>query len=122
MYRFTVHGFQTSPKEPCLWKLAAFTFGHMDLQTCQSWMDQLNYTLIKDVERPRNLLVISLSFLLFLVAPISYACDLFRYSSIQKVAKQVALRYGKRSPRFSFALKLILRSVFNHIITSRMII
>ncbi|KAF3513724.1 hypothetical protein F2Q69_00001364 [Brassica cretica] len=57
MYRFTVHGFQTSPKEPCLWKLAAFTFGHMDLQTCQSWMDQLNYTFIKELERPRNLLV-----------------------------------------------------------------
>ncbi|KAJ4907476.1 Ceramide kinase [Raphanus sativus] len=57
MYRFTVHGFQTSPKEPCLWKLAAFTFGHMDLETCQSWMDQLNYSLIKEVERPRNLLV-----------------------------------------------------------------
>lgn len=57
MYRFTVHGFQSSPKEPCLWKLAAFTFGHMDLQTCQSWMDQLNYSLIKEVERPRNLLV-----------------------------------------------------------------
>ncbi|ANM69998.1 Diacylglycerol kinase family protein [Arabidopsis thaliana] len=57
MYRFTVHGFQSSPKEPCLWNLAAFTFGHMDLQTCQSWMDQLNYSLIKEVERPRNLLV-----------------------------------------------------------------
>ncbi|XP_006280159.2 ceramide kinase [Capsella rubella] len=57
MYRFTVHGFQSSPKEPCLWKLAAFTFGHMDLQTCQSWMDQLNYSLIKEVDRPRNLLV-----------------------------------------------------------------
>uniref|UniRef100_A0A1J3J0T9 Ceramide kinase n=1 Tax=Noccaea caerulescens TaxID=107243 RepID=A0A1J3J0T9_NOCCA len=57
MYRFTVHGFQSSPKEPCLWKLAAFTFGHMDLQTCQSWIDQLNYSLIKEIERPRNLLV-----------------------------------------------------------------
>uniref|UniRef100_A0A1J3GGT5 Ceramide kinase n=1 Tax=Noccaea caerulescens TaxID=107243 RepID=A0A1J3GGT5_NOCCA len=57
MYRFTVHGFQSSPKEPCLWKLAAFTFGQMDLQTCQSWIDQLNYSLIKEIERPRNLLV-----------------------------------------------------------------
>ncbi|VVB15620.1 unnamed protein product [Arabis nemorensis] len=57
MHRFTVHGLQKSPKEPCLWKLAAFTFGHMDLQTCQSWMDHLNYFLIKEVERPRNLLV-----------------------------------------------------------------
>ncbi|XP_024012472.1 ceramide kinase isoform X2 [Eutrema salsugineum] len=57
MYRFTVHGYQCSPKEPCLWKLAAFTFGHMNLQTCQSWLDQLNYSLIKEVERPRNLLV-----------------------------------------------------------------
>ncbi|XP_010442611.1 PREDICTED: ceramide kinase [Camelina sativa] len=57
MYRFTVHGFQSSAKEPCLWKLAEFTFGHMDLQTCQSWMDQLNYSLIKEVDRPRNLLV-----------------------------------------------------------------
>ncbi|CAN8244657.1 unnamed protein product [Cochlearia groenlandica] len=58
MYRFTVHGYQSSStKEPCLWKLSAFTFGHMDLQTCQSWMDHLNYSLIKQVGRPRSLLV-----------------------------------------------------------------
>ncbi|XP_010532231.1 PREDICTED: ceramide kinase isoform X2 [Tarenaya hassleriana] len=57
MYRFTVHGLQKSVKEPCLWKLAGYTFGHVDLQTCQMWMDWLNYFLIKQVGRPRNLLV-----------------------------------------------------------------
>ncbi|KAK9095220.1 hypothetical protein Scep_026689 [Stephania cephalantha] len=57
MYRFTVHGYQRSKKQPSLWLLVAYTFGHKDLQMCQNWVEQINDLISKDAERPKRLLV-----------------------------------------------------------------
>ncbi|XP_050156497.1 ceramide kinase isoform X29 [Malus sylvestris] len=57
VYRFTVHGFQQSKTLPSLRVLAAYTFGHNDLQTCQMWVDQINASLALEQGRPKNLLV-----------------------------------------------------------------
>ncbi|KAK9120860.1 hypothetical protein Syun_018477 [Stephania yunnanensis] len=57
MYRFTVHGYQRSKKQPSLWLLVAYTFGHKDLQMCQNWVEQINDLISKDAERPKSLLV-----------------------------------------------------------------
>ncbi|KAK8657877.1 hypothetical protein V6N13_036096 [Hibiscus sabdariffa] len=57
MNHFTVHTFQKSKSQPCLWILASYTFGHQDLQTCQMWVKKINGTLDKEVGRPKNLLV-----------------------------------------------------------------
>ncbi|KAM1368308.1 hypothetical protein PS1_001653 [Malus domestica] len=57
VYRFTVHGFQQSKTLPSLRVLAAYTFGHSDLQTCQMWVDQINASLALEQGRPKNLLV-----------------------------------------------------------------
>ncbi|KAM1368306.1 hypothetical protein PS1_001652 [Malus domestica] len=57
VYRFTVHGFQQSKTLPSLRVLAAYTFGHNDLQTCQLWVDQINASLALEQWRPKNLLV-----------------------------------------------------------------
>lgn len=56
IYRFTVHGFQRS-KTPSIWVLAAYTFGHKDLHTCQMWVNQINASLDLEQGRPKNLLV-----------------------------------------------------------------
>ncbi|KAF9603168.1 hypothetical protein IFM89_034501 [Coptis chinensis] len=57
MYRFTVHGYQKSKKQPSLCVLATYTFGHKDLQTCQAWVDQVDALISKDFRRPKNILV-----------------------------------------------------------------
>ncbi|XP_034916245.1 ceramide kinase isoform X2 [Populus alba] len=57
MYRFTVHSFQKSRGQPCLWVLAVYSFGHKDLQTCQTWVDRINASLNLEMGRPKNLLV-----------------------------------------------------------------
>ncbi|KAE8703474.1 Ceramide kinase [Hibiscus syriacus] len=57
MNHFTVHTFQKSKSQPCLWILAAYTFGHKDLQTCQMWVNKISGSLHKEVGRPKNLLV-----------------------------------------------------------------
>ncbi|OVA05644.1 Diacylglycerol kinase [Macleaya cordata] len=57
MYRFTVHGFQRSNTKCSLWVLATYTFGHMDLQTCQTWVDKISSFINKEVGRPKSLLV-----------------------------------------------------------------
>lgn len=58
MFCFTVHGFQRSQSQPCLWVLAAYTFGHKDLQTCQMWVNQVNASLKMQIGRPKSLLVL----------------------------------------------------------------
>ncbi|RDX74198.1 Ceramide kinase [Mucuna pruriens] len=57
MHRFTVHGFRRSKNQPSQWILVEYTFCHKKLQTCQMWVNQLNASLKREVERPRNLLV-----------------------------------------------------------------
>ncbi|XP_028961899.1 ceramide kinase-like isoform X2 [Malus domestica] len=57
IYRITVHGFQQSKALPSLLVLAACTFGHKDLQTCQMWVEQINASLAIEQGRPKNLLV-----------------------------------------------------------------
>ncbi|XP_061979408.1 ceramide kinase isoform X1 [Populus nigra] len=57
MYRFTVHSFQKSRGQPCLWVLAVYSFGHKDLQTCQTWVDRINASLNLEMGRPKKLLV-----------------------------------------------------------------
>ncbi|KAJ4706601.1 ceramide kinase-like [Melia azedarach] len=57
MCRFTVHSFQKSKTQPNLWVLAAYTFGHKDLSTCEMWVNQINASLNVEVERPKNLLI-----------------------------------------------------------------
>ncbi|KAM7494646.1 hypothetical protein LguiB_029255 [Lonicera macranthoides] len=57
LYRFTVHGVQRSKTQPCLWVPAVYTFGHKDLRTCQSWVNQINASLEMEADRPKSLLV-----------------------------------------------------------------
>ncbi|XP_058721934.1 ceramide kinase-like isoform X2 [Vicia villosa] len=57
MYHFTVHGFIRSKNQPSQWILTEYTFGHENLQTCETWVNQLNELLKLEVGRPRNLLV-----------------------------------------------------------------
>lgn len=57
IYGFTVHGFQRSKTKSCIWVLAAYTFGHRDLQTCQMWVHQINASLNMERGRPKSLLV-----------------------------------------------------------------
>ncbi|GMJ00171.1 ACCELERATED CELL DEATH 5 [Hibiscus trionum] len=57
MNHFIVYTFQKSKSQPCLWILAAYTFGHQDLQTCQMWVNKINGSLDKEIGRPKNLLV-----------------------------------------------------------------
>ncbi|KAL5812591.1 hypothetical protein ACOSQ3_027541 [Xanthoceras sorbifolium] len=57
MYSFKVHGFKKSRTQPCLWVLATYTFGHKDLSMCEMWVNHVNASLNRQVERPKNLLV-----------------------------------------------------------------
>ncbi|OMO98210.1 hypothetical protein COLO4_14061 [Corchorus olitorius] len=57
MNHFIVHSFQKSKSQPCLWILAAYTFGHKDLQACQMWVNKINDIIDKDAGRPKKLLV-----------------------------------------------------------------
>ncbi|KAJ8772323.1 hypothetical protein K2173_027500 [Erythroxylum novogranatense] len=57
MYRFSVHGFQKSKTQPCLWVLSTYTFGLSDLKLCKRWIDQINTSLDIYVGRPKNVLV-----------------------------------------------------------------
>ncbi|RWR89767.1 Diacylglycerol kinase [Cinnamomum micranthum f. kanehirae] len=57
MYRFVVHGFRRSKSRHSLWVLTAYTFGHKDLQTCETWVEQINNSVNMEVGRPKNLLV-----------------------------------------------------------------
>ncbi|PKA61138.1 Sphingosine kinase 1 [Apostasia shenzhenica] len=57
LYRFVVHGFQKAKNGPSPCVLSAYTFGHRDLQACQTWVDQINACIQMQVERPKNLLV-----------------------------------------------------------------
>ncbi|KAF7824865.1 ceramide kinase isoform X1 [Senna tora] len=57
LYRFTVHGVLRKEPKTSPWVLATYTFGHNDLQTCKTWVNQLNASLNLEVGRPRNLLV-----------------------------------------------------------------
>lgn len=55
MYRFTVHGRSKMQRSRCA--LAAYTFGHKDLNTCEAWVDQVTAFINKDVNRPKNIMV-----------------------------------------------------------------
>ncbi|KAF8380549.1 hypothetical protein HHK36_028037 [Tetracentron sinense] len=57
MYHFTVHGMQRSKTRRSLWVLAVYTFGHVDLQTCETWVNQINASIKMEVGRPKSLLV-----------------------------------------------------------------
>ncbi|XP_044506917.1 ceramide kinase-like isoform X3 [Mangifera indica] len=57
MFRFMVHGFQKSERQPNLWVLAEYTFGHRDLPICEMWVNRLNASLNLEEGRPKNLLV-----------------------------------------------------------------
>ncbi|KAI4323726.1 hypothetical protein L6164_023309 [Bauhinia variegata] len=57
MYRFTVHGVLRSKTQPSPWILTTYTFGHKDLQTCQTWVNGLKAYLNFEPGRPRNLMV-----------------------------------------------------------------
>ncbi|XP_043716084.1 ceramide kinase isoform X2 [Telopea speciosissima] len=57
MYRFLVHGFQRSRTQCSLWILATYTFGHKDLQLCQTWVNRINASMEMQVDRPKSLLV-----------------------------------------------------------------
>ncbi|KAM5557023.1 ceramide kinase [Rosa sericea] len=57
MYRFTVHGFQSSRTLPSVRVLATYTFGHKDLHICQIWVNQIKASLDLEQGRPKNLLV-----------------------------------------------------------------
>ncbi|KAJ4955621.1 hypothetical protein NE237_012404 [Protea cynaroides] len=57
MFRFMVHGFQRSKTQCSLWILATYTFGHKDLQICQTWVNQINASVEMQVDRPKSLLV-----------------------------------------------------------------
>lgn len=59
MYRFTVHGVQRSKSQPSLWAPTVYTFGNVDKETCQMWMNRLNTYLSMETDRPKNLLVCS---------------------------------------------------------------
>ena len=57
MYRFTVHGFERSKASPSVWVLAAYTFGHKDQRTCDTWVNRINDYLNLEEGRPKNLMV-----------------------------------------------------------------
>ncbi|KAL3524130.1 hypothetical protein ACH5RR_016964 [Cinchona calisaya] len=57
MYRFKVHGVQKSKTYPSIWTPSIYTFGHTDFQTCHMWVNRINASLDKEVDRPKNLLV-----------------------------------------------------------------
>ncbi|XP_076897309.1 ceramide kinase-like isoform X1 [Bidens hawaiensis] len=57
MYRFTVHGVERSKSQPSLWAPVVFTFGHVDKQICQMWVNKINSCLSLETDRPKNLLV-----------------------------------------------------------------
>ncbi|PWA88502.1 diacylglycerol kinase family protein [Artemisia annua] len=57
MYRFTVHGVERSKSQPSLWAPTVYTFGHVDKQTCQMWVNRMNTYLRMEPDRPKNLLV-----------------------------------------------------------------
>ncbi|PWA99304.1 ATP-NAD kinase-like domain-containing protein [Artemisia annua] len=58
MYRFTVHGVERSKSQPSLWAPTVYTFGHVDKQTCQMWVNRMNTYLRMEPDRPKNLLAI----------------------------------------------------------------
>ncbi|KAG6514305.1 hypothetical protein ZIOFF_024655 [Zingiber officinale] len=57
MYRFVVHGFQRGRTCGSPWTLCEYTFGHKDLRTCESWVQQLIAQTNIEAVRPKNLLV-----------------------------------------------------------------
>lgn len=57
MYRFVVHGLRRKKTCNSPWVLCAYTFGHKDLQTCQTWVGELHNCIKKEVGRPKNLLI-----------------------------------------------------------------
>ncbi|PRQ56512.1 putative ceramide kinase [Rosa chinensis] len=56
IYRFTVHGFQSSRTLPSVPVLATYRFGHKDLHICQIWVNQINASLDLEQGMPKNLL------------------------------------------------------------------
>ncbi|KAF5771245.1 putative ceramide kinase [Helianthus annuus] len=57
MYRFTVHGVARSKSQSSLWAPVVYTFGHVDKQTCQTWVNKINSFLSLETDRPKSLLV-----------------------------------------------------------------
>ncbi|XP_074580254.1 ceramide kinase-like [Curcuma longa] len=57
MYRFVVHGFQRGRTYGSPWTLCEHTFGHKDLRTCESWVQQLIAQTNIEAVRPKILLV-----------------------------------------------------------------
>lgn len=57
MNRFAVHGYCRKKSHHSPWVLSSYTFGHEDLQTCETWMESLNARIEKEVGRPKSLLV-----------------------------------------------------------------
>ncbi|ERN00182.1 ceramide kinase isoform X2 [Amborella trichopoda] len=57
MFRFVVHWYKKSKTKPSLWVQMAYTFGHKDLGTCETWVNRIHCYLNSDIQRPKGLLV-----------------------------------------------------------------
>lgn len=57
MYRFTVHVVRKSKTQLSLWTPSVYTFGHKNLEICESWVNQINTHLYVQAKRPKSLLV-----------------------------------------------------------------
>ena len=57
MNRFVVHGFRRKKNPHSPWVLSSYTFGHENLQTCETWAECLNACIDMEVGRPKSLLV-----------------------------------------------------------------
>lgn len=77
MYRFVVHGFQRGRTSGSPWSLCEYTFGHKDLRTCESWVQQLIAQTNIEAVRPKNILVSSMSH-----CPILYFFYLFSWNFV----------------------------------------
>ncbi|KAG9155410.1 hypothetical protein Leryth_009841 [Lithospermum erythrorhizon] len=57
MYRFSVHCVQKSKAHHSMRVASVYTFSHKDLHTCQMWIDLINNSLNKNLDKPKSLLV-----------------------------------------------------------------
>ncbi|TVU28973.1 hypothetical protein EJB05_20514 [Eragrostis curvula] len=57
MHRFVVHGTTRSRKHPSAWVPCEYLFGHRELKTCKSWVQQIAAWINNERDRPKNLMV-----------------------------------------------------------------
>ncbi|CAI9091992.1 OLC1v1027119C1 [Oldenlandia corymbosa var. corymbosa] len=57
MYCFKVHSAKKSKTYPSILTPSVHTFRHVDLMTCQTWVNRINASLNRENDRPKNLLV-----------------------------------------------------------------